>query len=90
MWEVMKFALVGGTVLALAFVILLSLPQSKLREIALPVIAWTFTAVCGVYIFSPLDIIPDVIPVAGWIDDGGALIAGIASAATALTAGKGK
>jgi uncharacterized membrane protein YkvA (DUF1232 family) len=75
---------VGGAVTAL-LLLLLALPQSKLRDFALPIIAWVFTAACGIYVISPLDAIPDVVPVLGWIDDIGVAAAGIASAVTALT-----
>ena len=81
--------LIGGGLIAL-LAILLSLPQSKLSGFLLPIVGWTFALFCGAYIISPVDIIPDVVPVAGWIDDGGALVAGIASAVTAIKAGKSK
>lgn len=31
--------------------------------------AWIWGLICGLYIVSPIDIIPDVIPVFGWMDD---------------------
>jgi uncharacterized membrane protein YkvA (DUF1232 family) len=37
------------------------------------------------YIFSPIDLIPDVIPVVGWVDD---LAVGIGAGAVALGAGR--
>jgi uncharacterized membrane protein YkvA (DUF1232 family) len=37
-----------------------------------------------VYIISPIDFIPDVIPVVGWLDDGGALLAGLSTWLVAL------
>ncbi len=35
--------------------------------------AWVWAALAAIYLFSPIDIVPDVVPVAGWLDD--ALIA---------------
>jgi uncharacterized membrane protein YkvA (DUF1232 family) len=37
------------------------------------------------YIISPIDAIPDFIPVAGWVDD---LAVGVGAGATALSAGR--
>lgn len=39
--------------------------------------AWTALILGIIYIFSPVDFVPDVVPVAGWIDD---LIIGAAGA----------
>jgi uncharacterized membrane protein YkvA (DUF1232 family) len=51
-----------------------------MRGIFLQVIGWVMISVTGLlalYIISPIDLIPDVIPVAGWIDDVVALITGV-------------
>jgi uncharacterized membrane protein YkvA (DUF1232 family) len=37
------------------------------------------------YILSPIDLIPDVIPVLGWADD---LVVGVGAGAAALSAGR--
>jgi len=37
-----------------------------------------------VYIVSPVDFIPDVIPVVGWLDDGAAFLTGLSSILIAL------
>ena len=36
-----------------------------------------FLVIAVIYCISPVDIIPDVIPIAGWIDDGGIIFAAI-------------
>lgn len=38
--------------------------------------AWIWAIICGLYALSPIDIIPDVIPVVGWADDALAVIGG--------------
>ena len=81
-------AVLGG-VLVLALLILLSLPQSRLKEIIQPILGWAITALSVGMILSPIDPIPDVIPIVGWCDDVVALVVAIASAKAAMDAGKG-
>ena len=38
--------------------------------------AWVWAIICAVYTISPIDIIPDVIPVVGWADDALAVVGG--------------
>lgn len=38
------------------------------------IVKWVIVAVLALYIISPIDFIPDFIPIVGWIDD---IIAGI-------------
>lgn len=72
--------------LLLALMVCLSLPSSKLREFLVPILGWAMAALCGVYVISPLDALPDVIPVLGWIDDAGAVVTGVGCAIAAITA----
>jgi hypothetical protein len=62
------------------FMILLALPQSRLRYYVLRglgIIFFTITGLLALYIVSPVDALPDLIPVLGQIDDGGALVSAI-------------
>jgi uncharacterized membrane protein YkvA (DUF1232 family) len=67
--------------------VLLSLPQSKLREFLMPVVGWCVAIFCGIYCISPIDIVPEaLLGPFGLIDDLGALVAGIAAARAAMNA----
>lgn len=78
----------GG--LMLAFLVLLALPQSKLKEVVMPFVGWAVAALSVGYIISPIDIFPDFVPVLGWGDDLVALAVGIGAICTAINAGKPK
>lgn len=43
---------------------------AMLRNPAAPALSKLVVLLAAVYIISPVDLIPDVIPVLGWIDDG--------------------
>jgi uncharacterized membrane protein YkvA (DUF1232 family) len=76
-----------GTGLAVAFVVLLSLPQSKLRAFLLPIVGWAVAIFCGIYCISPIDIVPEaLLGPFGLVDDVGALVAGITAARAAMKA----
>lgn len=81
-------AVLGG-VLVLALLILLSLPQSRLKEIVQPFVGWAIAALSVAYIVSPLDVLPEIVlgPF-GLVDDLAAVAVGIASAMSAMNAGK--
>lgn len=71
MATIIQTFLICGTLIVVAFLVLLSMPKSQLRFFMLEILAWTGTALAGLYILSPIDVIPDFIPIAGWLDDGG-------------------
>ena len=80
-----------GTILAVTFAVLLSLPESKLRDFMLPIVGWCVAIFCGIYCISPIDIVPEALlgPL-GLVDDLGALVTGIAAARTAMNHSKKK
>jgi uncharacterized membrane protein YkvA (DUF1232 family) len=43
---------------------------AMLRNPAAPGVAKLVAVLAAVYIISPVDLVPDVIPILGWIDDG--------------------
>ena len=82
-FELLKFvfAVLMGT--AVIFLTLIALPKSRLRVAFMTVVSWGMKLLalfCLVYAISPLDLIPDAVPVAGFADDLLALIIGTASA----------
>ncbi len=88
-FSTIKLMAVLLVVLVLALMVLLSLPQSRLKEIVQPILGWGITVLSVGLILSPIDPIPDVIPIIGWADDLVALVVAIASAKAAMDAGKG-
>ena len=50
----------SAAVLALTFMVLLSLPQCKLRDMLMPFVAWGFVVLCAAYAISPVDILPEI------------------------------
>lgn len=62
--------------------ILLALPKSKFRSFALEAMGWTGGGASLLWIASPIDLIPEFIPIAGELDDVGYIISGIICAIT--------
>jgi len=88
-WEFLKFAFLCGTIFWGLFLILLSLPGSRLRQISLRIYnitCYTITILLGLYIISPVDLIPDVIVGLGQIDDAAGLITAFFTGITGLIA----
>ena len=78
--------MVCGTMLGLAFFVLLSMPQSQLRAFLLPIVGWGVAIFCGIYCISPVDIMPEaLLGPFGLVDDLGAAAAGLAAAGIAMT-----
>ena len=74
MADIIQTALYCATFLVALFLGLLALPQSPIRNLFLEICGWTGAAAGTAAILSPIDAIPDVIPIAGQIDDVGYLI----------------
>lgn len=75
-WEFAKIALIVGAALALVVLILLILPGSRLRK-AFSTLFFAIAGLLGVYVVSPMDFIPDIIPLLGQSDDALATILAI-------------
>ena len=66
-----------ATVFAVVFVILIAMPQSKLRSICVELMKYVFAGLCCLLIMSPIDIVPDFLVGPGQIDDLGYIVAAI-------------
>lgn len=89
MLETLRLLIQWGGILTLAFLVLLALPKSRLRDFLFPFAAWGFALVCGAYVVSPIDLMPEAaLGPFGFVDDLGAIIAGIASAKAGTDAAK--
>lgn len=72
-----------GTLLFLAMLILLALPQSKLRTVGLELTKYALAAGLLLMLPLPIDVIPDVVP-GGFADDIAYLIGAIAAVRSGL------
>ena len=66
-WEVARLALLAGAGVLVLVLILLALPNSGLRRV-FSAIFFTIAGLLGVYIVSPIDALPDFIPLLGQLD----------------------
>lgn len=51
-----------------------------------PLPAWAIAAIIGaiIYVVSPINAVPDIIPVDGWLDDAGVVAAAIGALGTVI------
>ena len=72
----LKVAIIGIFALVALVLVLLAIPQTRLKSTLTEILAWFgFLGASGL-VASPVDLIPDFLPVIGWTDDlGYALLA---------------
>lgn len=80
----LKVFVMCGAVFFITTTVLLALPQSKLRSVGLEMCKWAL--VCGLLLMvpSPVDVLPDVVPGVGWLDDIGYIVGAIGAAKSAI------
>ena len=81
----LKVAMGCGTLFFVVMLVLLALPQSRLRCVGLEMAKWFLAGMLLLLMPSPVDVIPDVVPVVGWLDDIGYLLGAIAAVRSALS-----
>jgi uncharacterized membrane protein YkvA (DUF1232 family) len=91
MLELLRLLVVCGCLTVITFMVLLALPQCKLRDMLMPFVAWGFVALCAAYVISPVDAFPEILfgPF-GLFDDLGAVVMGVGTAVATVNAGKKK
>ncbi len=90
LFATIRFFIGCGTLLLIATAALAHLPKSPLRATLMQICGWATACLCGAYIASPLDIVPDVFFPVGFIDDLVAVVIGLKSVISAWNAGKEK
>ena len=76
----LKVIAIGGFVLIALVLVLLAIPQTRFKSTLTEFLAWLgFVGASGLVV-SPLDLIPDVIPVIGWADDASYVLLALACA----------
>jgi len=78
-------------VIVVTGLILLALPQCRLRDLLMPFISWGFVVLCGLYAISPIDALPEIaLGPFGLFDDLAAVAAGVCAAMSTIKAQRKK
>lgn len=87
MFEMLKLMMLLGAVVVIAFLVLLAMPKSELRSVMMPIVGWAMAVFSGLYVLSPVDLVPEALlgPI-GIVDDIGAIFVGISAAKMAMAA----
>jgi uncharacterized membrane protein YkvA (DUF1232 family) len=84
--ETLHLLILCGFGLLALLLVLLALPNSRLKEIVMPIVAGCFAVFCGIYVLSPIDFIPELVAGPfGLFDDAVAIVGGLMAAKAALS-----
>lgn len=85
--SLLKLVLGLGTLIILAFFIMLSIPQSQLPRVCGTASNWLLAAFCAIYAISPIDILPEaLLGPFGLFDDAVAIVVGVKAGVAAWRA----
>lgn len=59
-FSLLKLIVFCGTLFFIATVVLLSLPQSRLRSVGIEIVKWAAVGVLAILVVSPIDLLPGV------------------------------
>ena len=90
MLHLLEVMVVAFTLVVITFLVLLALPNCKIRQLLMHFVAWLFVVACALYVVSPLDLMPEILGPFGVVDDFAAVVAGVSTAMVTMRAQRQK
>ena len=83
LFSTIQMLIICATVFGIVFMVMLAMPQSKMRSYLLEAMKYLLAMGMLVLVISPIDLLPDILPGLGFGDDLGYIAAAIASISSA-------